>query len=242
MSKKPSPKAGAVTDASIKTEGAGGADIPPRVDMTSDLSGAILPDTTATPGAADAASSPGRKPRQARASVRKRKYKAREKPPPTPDTTKPIPSGAPATGRPSAAPGVPRGQQAAGFAVTVSVLHMGLALRWPEMALERGEAEMVGASLDNLCREFGYKPSSKGAAVLAFAGTALMVYGPKVAAIRAHSAGQAPAKPAQRPAAAPPSAPAAVPTGAPADAPTGEPGPDWDAIALAARTTVAVQG
>lgn len=76
-------------------------------------------------------------------------------------------------------------QQVAGFSVTIAMLHMGLSLRVPEMALEKGEAQLLGGALDELCREFGYTPSTKGAAVLAFAGTVMMVYGPKVSAVRA---------------------------------------------------------
>ena len=145
---------------------------------------------------------PDKPPRVAKATPRpKRKYKPRAK------VTQPeeAPKVASGTPRPAAAAN-PR-QQAAGFAVGITVLHMGLAARVPEMALDKGEAEMLGASLDNLCREFGFKPSAKGAAVLAFAGTAMMVYAPKIAAIRKRRAAEKPqrqARPGSNGAAPPP--------------------------------------
>lgn len=159
--------------------------------------------------------SPPPAPRGPRAKARpKRKYTLRAKTQPSEP-----PKGAGV--KVSAAPR--GGQQAAGFAVGFTVLHMGLAARVPEMALEAGEAEQLGAALDGVCREFGYKPSAKGAAVLAFAGTALMVYAPKIAAVRARKAAQAPRK--------------APPKDTPANTVPAQPNPsavDWETVQLLA--------
>lgn len=218
--KKPSPEKGASTKAPVESDGKSAAPAsedaaPPRVDLTYDLTGQVLPDTT------QAASGKVETVRRRE----KRKYKARKKA----DTRKPTeavkpPAGANPTAARVASVASGARNQTAGFAVTISVLHMGLALRVPEMALDRGEAEQLGAALDNLCREFGYKPSAKAAAVLAFAGTAFMVYAPKVAAVRANK-GRAVAPKAAK-----------VETPAPAPA---VPDVDWEAVALAERTRVA---
>ncbi len=160
---------------------------------------------------------PPRGPRGPVAKVRpKRKYTKRASVRPA------SPEKAPG-GKPAAAQ-LPRGQHAAGFAVAITVMHMGLAARVPEMALLPGEAEQLGAALDGVCKEFGYKPSTKAAALLTLAGTALMVYGPKVAAVRANR--PAKRKPAQ---AAPTPPPQAQPEGVPEM--TAE---DWEAVQLLA--------
>lgn len=183
---------------------------------------------SAAPGATPAEAAPpaSKPPRQARASTRKKRaYKKRDRV----DTTKPAEPGKvpPQATRSAATAASPR-QQAAGFAVALTVLHMGLAQRVPEMALAKGEAEQLGAALDNVCREFGYKPSAKAGAVLALAGTAFMVYGPKVAAVRARKRREAPAKGKPAPAGS---------NGATSPHATDE--VDWEAVAAVERNRVA---
>lgn len=181
------------------------------------------PPASATPaGGAPQAEGPEppRAPRGPVAKVRpRRKYTKRTKSAPVEPQK--------AAGAKPAQAALPRGQQAAGFAVAITVMHMGLAARVPEMALRPGEAEQLGAALDGVCKEFGYKPSAKAAALLTLAGTAFMVYAPKVMAVRANR----PQKPkAVRGQSAPPEA-APVPQDGAQAAPTPE---DWEAVAILA--------
>ena len=168
---------------------------------------------------------PPRAPRGPVAKVRaKRKYTRRDK-------AKPIEPQKAAGGKPAPA-AAPRGQQAAGFAVAITVMHMGLAARVPEMALRPGEAEQLGAALDGVCKEFGYKPSTKAAALLTLAGTAFMVYAPKVAAVRANRPPKAQGKAQTARGTTAPPEQAQAPQGA-AQAPEMSP-EDWEAVELLA--------
>ena len=141
--------------------------VPPREDLTTDGTGAVAAAPVSGPKRGRPAKGATRK---AEARVRKKRpYVAKEKP----DKEPPEP----------VAVSSPK-QRLAGFGVAISLVHMAIATRVPEMALEHREAEQLSGAIDNLCTEFGYEPSSKAGAVLAFAGVAFMVYAPKIGAIQ----------------------------------------------------------
>lgn len=147
------------------------------------------------------------------------------------------------TGQPVKA--APVSSSADGYALAIMLVHDTLALRTPEMKLDKRECDALAKNFERVSQLYGYKPSPKVEAWFMLAGTVAVVYGPRMAAIQARKARAKPA--ATPPPGPPPRATAPPPPDAPPDAPNAPTAPaeaaavDWDKVTSIARNAVPVQ-